>query len=202
MIAAPTRQRIRAALIYALLALALILWRILPVQHDLFNELVRALAGLARLPLPEDPAGLRLLPGPELLVALTLAWMLRRPDQLPVLLIAAMALLDDLLVLRPIGLGALLLVLASEILRRRQPRWSDLSFVMEWLIVATVLVLMLMGQRLALMLTFVTQPTLGQDLLQLLATLACYPLVVLALRYGLGLRRPAPGEVDELGHSR
>jgi rod shape-determining protein MreD len=38
------------------------------------------------------------------------------------------------------------------------------------------------------------------ELLRLLVTLAAYPLVVVASRLALGLRRAAPGEVDALGH--
>jgi rod shape-determining protein MreD len=43
------------------------------------------------------------------------------------------------------------------------------------------------------------QPALGLSLAQFVGTVAIYPLVAAALHYGLGLRKPATGEVDELG---
>lgn len=179
MISAPTRTRIWGALIYLCVALVLIVMQILPLHSKLSS-----------------------LPGPDLLIALSLAWVLRRPEQLPVLLIAAMILIEDLLILRPIGLKAMLVVLATEFLRRRQATWHDLSFVTEWLVVSLILGLILLAQRVILLLSFTPQPALGQEMLQLLATVACYPLVVASARLILGLRRPAPGEVDELGHTR
>jgi rod shape-determining protein MreD len=46
----------------------------------------------------------------------------------------------------------------------------------------------------------VDQPTLGLTLLQLIATILAYPLVVAVTVFAFGLRRAAPGEVDDRGH--
>jgi rod shape-determining protein MreD len=51
-----------------------------------------------------------------------------------------------------------------------------------------------------LTLFFVDQPGLGRTLLHLAITIAAYPLVVLLTARALGLRKAAPGEVDQLGH--
>ena len=52
------------------------------------------------------------LPGPDLILALTIAWAVRRPDHLPILTVAGAALAVDLLLMRPPGLMAALTVIA------------------------------------------------------------------------------------------
>lgn len=179
MIDAPTRRRILGGLTYVLIVLALILIRIMPLE-----------------------TAVSAWPGPDLVLAITLAWVLRRPDQLPVLLIATVFLAEDILILRPLGLWAILAVLATEFLRRREHSLRDLPFLAEWALVAGMLATMLLAQRMALLLTFTPRPLLGQAVLQLLATLAAYPFVVAIARSVFGLRRRAPGEVDEYGQRR
>ncbi|MRX49594.1 rod shape-determining protein MreD [Paracoccus sp. S-4012] len=138
-------------------------------------------------------------PGPDLLLCLTLAWVLRRPDQVPVLLIAATILLEDVLLMRPVGLWAAVVVMGSEAARAREARWREQPFMVEWLRVALLLAAMMLGCRLAMALFLVPQPPLGQVALHLLATVAAYPPVVLAAHL-LGLRRPAPGEGEAVGY--
>ena len=138
-------------------------------------------------------------PGPDLLVCLVFAWVLRRPEYMPVALITIVVLIEDFLILRPPGLWALMVVLGSEFLRRRQALMREFSFPAEWVIVAVVLLCMLIGQRALLALTMVPQPPLGQALLQVLVTLAAYPLVVAVSHLLFRVRKPATGAVDELG---
>ena len=138
-------------------------------------------------------------PGPDLLVCLTFAWVLRRPDYTPVLLIAAVMLLDDLLLMRPPGLWTAIIVLATEFLRRRGALAREISFAVEWLMVAAVMAASLLAFRLALMLAMLPQVSLGQAMIQLIASILCYPLVVGASRLAFGVRKPATGEVDAYG---
>ena len=149
--------------------------------------------------LPLSPGAIRW-PGPDWLMALTLAWVLRRPEQLPVLSVAAVMLLADVLFLRPIGLGAAIAVVATEAARRRETRWAEQGFVAEWLRVGALVALGLLAERVVMTLFVIPPalaplPPLGQDILRLIATLAAYPLVVVVLR-AFGLRRAAPGEMD------
>jgi len=138
-------------------------------------------------------------PGPDLLLCLTFAWVLRRPDYTPLLLIAAVMLLEDMLLMRPPGLWAAIVVLASEFLRRRGALAREVSFPVEWLIVAAVMAAAMLGFRLVLMLAMLPQVSLGQTMIQLIASILCYPLVVGASRMILGVRKPATGEVDAYG---
>jgi hypothetical protein len=56
------------------------------------------------------------------MLALTFAWVLRRPEFVPPLLIAAMILLGDLMFHRPPGLWAALVLVTAETLRVRDIR--------------------------------------------------------------------------------
>lgn len=167
------------------------------VHRALFLAIAAVILFLRLLPLSPGTGGL---PGPDIFLALTLAWVLRRPDYVPAALIVAVILLEDLMFMRPPGLWPLMVLLGTEFLRRREQALRDLPFMLEWLVIGGVLAAMFLGNRAVLALVMVPQPGLGQDLLRLLATLAAYPVVVAASRLAFGLRRAAPGEVDALGH--
>ncbi len=131
---------------------------------------------------------------------ITCAWVVRRPDFLPTLLIAAVFLLGDVIFMRPLGLWAAFVVMGTEFLRMRAVAWRDLNFLLEWFMVAGVLSAMTLVNRLVLWVIFVDQPALGLTLIRLLGTIAVYPLVVLLAARFFGLRKLAPGAVDRLGH--
>ncbi|WP_434613984.1 rod shape-determining protein MreD [Tabrizicola sp. M-4] len=138
-------------------------------------------------------------PGPDLLLCLIFAWVVRRPDFLPALLIATVVLLEDLLLMRPPGLWTALVLLATEFIRSRAALTRELAFVTEWLLVAGVMVALLIAYRLAFAVSFLPQPGFGFALLQTLWSVLCYPIVVAASRLAFDLRKPATGEVDAYG---
>lgn len=142
--------------------------------------------------LPLSPGGA--LPGPDLVLALIMAWVLRRPDQLAAPVIVAVVLLEDVLLMRPPGLWAVIVLLGSEAARVREPRWRDQGFMVEWLRVAVLMAAMTVAYRIAQVTFMLPVPALGQVMLQLLATIAAYPPVVLGARWLLGLRRGGPTE--------
>jgi len=139
-------------------------------------------------------------PGPDVVVAFTFAWVLRRPDFIPVALVAVVSLTMDMLFLRPPGLWAGLVVMGSEFLRSREPNSRDLPFLVEWVMVSGVLIAMTLAARLILLIFVVTQPSFGLITLQLAVTILCYPIAVAISRMIFGIRKIAPGEVDQLGH--
>lgn len=124
------------------------------------------------LPLDTLPQGW---PGPDLLLALTFAWVIRRPDYVPAPLIATVFLLEDMLSQRPPGLWAALVLLGSEFLRGRIALLRGRPFLAEWAMVAAVGAGMMLAQRLVLATLFVPQAGLGAEVVRLLATLALYP---------------------------
>ncbi len=138
-------------------------------------------------------------PGPDLMLCVMLAWVTRRPDYLPALLIAAVVLVEDLILMRPPGLWAAIVVLASEFLRARAPLTRELGFLPEWIMVSVVMVAMMLGNRLVLGVAFVDMPPFGPVFAQTAMTILCYPVVVGLLYLALHLRKPSAGEVDAFG---
>lgn len=128
-------------------------------------------------------------PGPDLGLALILAWVLRRPDQLAAPVIVLAVLIEDVLLMRPLGLWAVFVLLASEAARLREPRWRDQPFMVEWLRVGILIGLAMLGYRMVQVVFLLPVSALGQVILQFLATVAAYPLVVFAARWLIGLRR-------------
>jgi rod shape-determining protein MreD len=166
------------------------------LARAVFLMAVTVMLFLRLLPLPSEAGSL---PGPDMVMCLCCAWVLRRPDHLPALLIAAAILVEDLLLMRPPGLWAALMLLGTEFLRSRAAFSRELTFVTEWVMVAVVMLAMLLGFRFVMALTMTPQPGLGLTLVQFVFSVLAYPLVVGALRLAFGLRKPATGEVDALG---
>ncbi len=138
-------------------------------------------------------------PLPDVMLALTMAWIVRRPDLLPAPVIALWVFAEDLLTLRPPGLWALIVLAATEFLRSRAATLRGLVFWLEYAVIAGVMLAMFLLNRAVLAIVMVPQPAFGLSLLQFLGTILAYPLAAAALHYGLGLRKPATGEVDDLG---
>ena len=138
-------------------------------------------------------------PLPNLLLLLTMAWVLRRPAHLPALAIVLVFLAEDLFLMRPPGLWALAVLLGSEFLRRRQSVVRELNLMLEWAMVAGVLTAMVLGTRLVRAIVMLPNDPLHLSFLALAVTILSYPLVVWVLQGVLRVRKPATGEVDELG---
>lgn len=177
MIQASTKARLRGSGLYIMSALLLLFFKLLPMNP-----------------------GTILWPGPDLALALTLAWVMRRPDQLPAIVIILVMLVGDLVLMRPIGLWAAIVLMGSEAARSREVRWRDQPFPMEWLRAATLITLLMLGYHLVMLVFLLDVPPFGMLVLQLVATVIAYPLVVLFARYILGLRRVSPAEAGRWGY--
>ena len=137
---------------------------------------------------------------PDFLLLLALTWVVRRPSFTPALLIAAAFLLADFLFQRPPGLWAGLVLILSEILRRRARSLRTLPFWIEWSTVTIGIAAITMIDRFTLTMVAVPQASMGLTLLQLTLTIIAYPVVVFVSYAVFGVSRPAPGQVDALGH--
>ncbi|MCK0169509.1 rod shape-determining protein MreD [Aliiroseovarius sp. S1123] len=133
-------------------------------------------------------------PGPDIFIAVVAAWMLRRPDYVPILLVAALIFLTDLLYQDIPAIGALMAVIGLEVLRRREPGLREQSFVVEWGVVAAILLAMLFAERIFLTVFFVDQIPFGRALLQFVSTVAIYPAVVFVSVFVLGVEKLQPGD--------
>lgn len=192
MIDSATREVWAHRILFVVLALVFLFFRLLPL-------------GEVIAPCGPEATGCRLMawfshmPGPDLLLCIIFAWTMRRPDYLPVLLIAAVVLLEDLIMLRPPGLWTGLVVLVSEIIRSRVALTRELNFGVEWLLVSAMMVVMLIVYRMAFGLVLLPQPPFGFAMVQVIWSILCYPLVVFLSRVVLDLYKPGMGEVDAYG---
>lgn len=148
------------------------------------------------LPLGTEPT---VIPFPDLLISITLAWVARRADLVPFWAIAVLFFASDLLLMRPPGLYTAVVLIATDVLRRQTDGLRNLPFVLEWMVIAATLVAITVGYRAVLFVTFTPMAPLGLTLLQLLITAVFYPLIAGILQIVLGLRKPARGEVDTRG---
>lgn len=162
----------------------------------LFAGIAVALVVLRMLPIRTLPVTI---PGPDLLTCIACAWVLRRPEYVPAVLIAAVFLFEDFLLMRPPGLWSVIMLAGTEFLRNRVALMRELGLAMEWAMVSVVMVAMVLLYRLVYAAAFLDEPPLTLVGLQMLGSILCYPLVVGLSHAAFGLRKAATGEVDALG---
>jgi len=140
---------------------------------------------------------------PDLLYCVTLIWVIREPRITLVGLIAALGLIGDIFLGRPIGLGALALVLTSEAFRQQARFFQENMFFLEWIAAIIFFLVAQLAMSFALLLTFSDPPAM-KDILKYTAGMAiAYPLLTAFLKLTVKLHSPRPGEVsDRLGRVR
>lgn len=152
------------------------------------------------LPLQFTPARW---PAPELLFALTMAWVVRQPDSAPFLLIALLAIMADAVLMRPMGLWALLLLMASETVRFSYRAIQERGLMMEFSMVAVLFLAMLIAQNILLWVSFSQSLELARMLQFAVQTLIFYPVMVAFLHYIIRVRKPdTANRPDRLGKIR
>lgn len=136
---------------------------------------------------------------PDLLLALTCVWVARRPDYLPVFIVGGIFFVTDLLLHRPPGLWAALVVLLTEAIRTRHNDLRTMPFLAEWGFVALGLAVITLANRFVLAIVMLPQAPLGLTAMQLAGTIAAYPAGVVVAHYLFGVARPAPGDLRKIG---
>ncbi len=148
---------------------------------------VIALTILSAKALPLD-IGQHNWPGPQLFLAFAAAWVVRRPDFVPIGLLALIALSADLLQSRPPGLWAALTIVFVEFLRIRSAVSREWPFSVEWGIFGGMVMFMLLANRLILGIFAVPQPRFGLEMQQYISTFASFPVAVAITVYVFGIR--------------
>jgi len=169
------------------------------LYRSLFVALAGVLIFLRLLPLSTEPVRF---PGPDLLLCLAFAWIQRRPDYLPPVLLVAVFLGADLLMMRPPGLRTALVLLGAEFLRSRHQGSAELPFATEWALTAVVVAAVSVVYSLALYVTASDYPGAAMTIVHIVMTIVFYPVVVVASRTLFKLRRPTLGDLDPHGVSR
>ena len=136
------------------------------------------------------------LPGPDLLVALAFAWIVRQPAVVPLGVLLAVFLFADFMFQRPPGLWALLVILACESLRRRRLTMTEFPFLVEWGAASVAIIGMVLLNRIALWILLADNDPLGITLAHGILTAAIYPVVVGVSKYIFRLRKVGPAELE------
>lgn len=173
-----------------------------PTTRVWFGRIIFAAVALAiifahLLPLNTRPT---VWAAPDWLLIVTLVWVARRPHYAPLILVALLFFLTDLLMQRPPGLWSALVVVLSEMIRTRAKGIRNMPFALEWGSVAAGIVAITLINRVALTVVMTAQAPLGLTLIQLVMTIMFYPLVVAVAHFIFGVSRPALGQVDSRGH--
>ena len=148
------------------------------------------------LPLETTP---RWFAGPDILLAFACAWCIRRPDYVPMPVLAVIFLLADLLLQRPPGLWAMLALLGCENLKSQGRSLRDSNFLAEMISVSIVIFGIMLANRIILAIALVDLPGWGLSLSEAGMTLVFYPVVVAISHWLMGVRKMAPGDLDALG---
>lgn len=138
-------------------------------------------------------------PGPDLLVLLAFAWVLRRPEFVPIPLVVLVVFMSDILFMRPPGLWTALVVIGMEFLRPRAHLSSEMPFAVEWGMVTAVLFAIALLNMLVLAVFMVPQPPLTDGIVHVFISAVVYPLVVAFTAFIMGVRPATPTERDSKG---
>ena len=125
---------------------------------------------------------------PDLLLCVTLVWCLRNPTRAPIILLAALFLLQDIILQRPIGLFSAVATLMCEWAKCQALRAEEFPFVIEWVTAAIAMIAIFILVQSIASLSMITKPSMWVFGKELIFTILAYPLVTLLCRYGLGLR--------------
>lgn len=139
------------------------------------------------------------MPGPDLLFCLVVAWTIRRPGEAALWAVLTLGLAGDVLLSRPVGLGALALLFAAEAARSSAVAIQSGVFLAEWTTAASLFAAVALAQQAAMNLVFLDGPGLLPLAAQFVATAAAYPFVAAALALGFGMRAPRRVREDRLG---
>jgi len=155
------------------------------VFRGLFIILALVAISVPLLPLRFSPDRL---PMPDLFFALTIAWVVREPQTAPLVLIAGLALLADAVLMRPLGLWAVLIVFASELARMNARLIREGGILTEMIFFALIIIAMFFIQNIMLFITFLGGYPVNTLAWIILLSLIAYPLFALFLHYVIRVR--------------
>ena len=149
----PPLRVLRLQLTYLAIVALVVLLQTLPLQS---------------LPYPFAPADVPL--------AITFAWIMRRPDVMSPILITLAFLFADAILQRPPGLWTLIVLCASIFLRMRTRGRKEMLFLYEWFSVSWVIGVSFLVHYFALMFSFLPVPDVQQYVVQVTLSILIYPI--------------------------
>lgn len=138
-------------------------------------------------------------PMPDGMLILACLYAARKPRYVPMLAVVGVFLLADLLFQQIPGLRTLLVLAATEFLRRQSKLLRAGTWSTEWLTIGGTIAAVIVAERVLTALMLLPLPPLVSVFVSMILSIAIYPLVALTAGWVLGLRRRAPGELDYRG---
>jgi len=163
------------------------------IYRGIFLSVAATIILIQLLPLDTLPPSI---PAPDVLPILTFAWVLRRPEYVPIALVGLVFLFADLFFMRPPGLWAALIVVGAEVLRARGLAFREMPFIFEWALVGAVMAAVTLANQVVLAITVTPAPGLAASLIQMVLTILIYPAAAIVTRLLFKVRRPTPGELS------
>lgn len=136
--------------------------------------------------------------GPDLMVALTYAWAVRRPDYVPTALVTAMFLLSDVLLYRPLALWTLVVVVTVVLVKIRREIHDRPVLPVEFVNFTLTYIMVNLCYRFILGIFFVETAPIFLTLTQIVSTVAAYPVIVGLTHFVFGIRFPTPRDQDDI----
>jgi len=162
----------------------------LSVRRVLFTLLALLMIALPLLPLGFSPSRWAM---PDLFFALTISWVIRDKHSAPLILVAGLALLADAILMRPLGLWAVLVVITSELARMNDRFIRDGGIIAEMLFFWVTAISMVIIQNIFLFLTFSNSYPVDRLVQFVMLSLIIYPFIAAILHYVLRIR----GEISK-----
>ena len=116
---------------------------------------------------------------PDLLLCMTIAWTIRRPEVMSPIWVAIVLVLADFLLQRPPGLWALIVLGVNVVLARQVADLHKPLFMSEWLLATGAIIAVVVVYQIALLVTFLPTRAFLPYMLQTLLTILVYPLVTM-----------------------
>ncbi len=133
---------------------------------------------------------------PDLVVVLALVWAVRRPYYAPVFMVGLIVFFQDLMLQRPPGLHAALIMIPLMRLQKRAYRPSDTTFMEEWANAAIALIAIAIATRLILNIAFLDLPRFSVHLSSVIFSIAAYPIVAVISQRILGITPLSLSEIE------
>lgn len=115
---------------------------------------------------------------PEVMLLMAFALIIRNPVFVPFWLIGLVFLIGDILLARPLGLGAFTAVLATEFLRKNRPAFVEMLFLGEWFSIAILLLAVGIVRALLLAITLAEGIPFWAYMSQYGLSVLAYPIIV------------------------
>jgi len=155
MIVDPSLRILRLRFTYLLIVMLLVLFQTMPIHTS-----------IDQFSMPDIP------------LVITFVWVMRRPDVMGPILITIAFLFADMILQRPPGLWALIVLCGSMFLRSRTIYFKEVIFFYEWLTISIVIIICFIANQFLLLLTFLPTHNLEFLVKQALFTIMLYPIFI------------------------